>query len=72
MSLGLSAPDPSQFAILVVDDAATVVKLVRQLLWGGGYIHSYGASDGDGALSALRQARFDLVISTSTCRRWAA
>jgi two-component system chemotaxis response regulator CheY len=49
--------------ILVVDDYATMVKIIRNLLRQIGFINIEDASDGAAALQILRDKPFGLVIS---------
>jgi two-component system chemotaxis response regulator CheY len=49
--------------ILVVDDFATMRRIIRSTLRQGGYKNSDEADDGTTALSKLRTDRFDLVIA---------
>jgi two-component system, chemotaxis family, chemotaxis protein CheY len=54
--------DPTT-AVLVVDDSATAIRIVRKLLWQLGFISVDDASDGATALNAMRAKRYGLVIS---------
>jgi len=49
--------------VLVVDDYATMRRIVRNLLGQIGFTDVEEASDGHSALTLLRQTRFGLVIS---------
>ena len=49
--------------ILVVDDYATMRRIIRNLLSQLGYTDIEEAADGAAALQVLRQQRFELVIS---------
>ena len=48
---------------LVVDDFATMRRIVRNLLKESGYLHVEEAEDGVVALGMLKSNRFDFVIS---------
>jgi len=52
-----------QLKILVVDDFATMRKVVRNLLKQGGYENIVEAEDGVTALKVLKSQKIDLVIS---------
>jgi two-component system chemotaxis response regulator CheY len=52
-----------QIKILVVDDFATMRKVVRNLLKQGGYENIVEAEDGVTALKVLKSQKIDLVIS---------
>jgi len=52
-----------QLKILVVDDFATMRKVVRNLLKQGGYENIVEAEDGVTALKVLKSQKVDLVIS---------
>jgi two-component system chemotaxis response regulator CheY len=52
-----------QIKILVVDDFATMRKVVRNLLKQGGYENIAEAEDGVTALKVLKSQKIDLVIS---------
>jgi len=49
--------------ILVVDDFSTMRRIVKNILRQIGYSNIDEAEDGNGALSRLRQDKYDLVIS---------
>ncbi len=49
--------------ILVVDDFATMRKVIRNLLKQGGYENIVEAEDGEMALSELKAKKIDFVIS---------
>lgn len=49
--------------ILVVDDFATMRKVVRNLLKQGGYENVVEAEDGLSALRALKSSKIDFIIS---------
>lgn len=49
--------------ILVVDDYATMLRIIRSLLRQLGFTDVEEATDGTSALAKLRQRRFGLVIS---------
>jgi two-component system, chemotaxis family, chemotaxis protein CheY len=53
----------SSLPVLVVDDYATMVRIIRNLLGQIGFAHVDEASDGATALAKLRQRRYGLVIS---------
>ncbi len=57
MAIDLSMP------ILIVDDYATMVRILRNLLGQIGFEDVDDASDGSGALTKLRAKRYGLVIS---------
>lgn len=50
-------------SILVVDDYAAMVKLIRLALQEQGYTHIVGVNDGVSAMNALRRGNYHLVIS---------
>jgi two-component system, chemotaxis family, chemotaxis protein CheY len=52
-----------RLAILVVDDYATMRKIVRQLLKQIGFSNVHEAADGSEALALMRDGGFGLVIS---------
>ena len=54
--------DPSM-RILVVDDFSTMRRIVRTLLKELGYNNVHEAEDGAYALAALKQEKFDFVVS---------
>lgn len=54
--------DPTT-SVLVVDDSATTVRIVRKLLWQLGFINVEDAADGTAALAKMRAKRYGLVIS---------
>jgi two-component system, chemotaxis family, chemotaxis protein CheY len=56
------AIDPST-PVLVVDDNATMIRIIRNLLWQLGFVNVDGASDGAAALTKMRAKRYGLVIS---------
>jgi two-component system chemotaxis response regulator CheY len=49
--------------ILVVDDYATMIRIVRNLLRQLGFVDIDGATDGSGALAKMRDKRYGLVLS---------
>lgn len=49
--------------ILVVDDFATMRKIIRNLLAKSGFKNIYEADDGTTALAKLQNEKFDFVIS---------
>ena len=57
MSFDVSMP------ILVVDDYATMIRILRNLLGQIGFENIDDASDGSGALTKLRSRKYGLVIS---------
>jgi two-component system, chemotaxis family, chemotaxis protein CheY len=56
------AVDPAT-SVLVVDDSATTIRIMRKLLWHVGLINVDNASDGATALAKMRAKRYGLVIS---------
>jgi len=56
------AVDPSM-PILIVDDYATMIRILRNLLGQLGFENVDDASDGSGALTKLRARKYALVIS---------
>ncbi len=56
------AIDPTT-PVLVVDDNATTIRIVRNLLWQLGFINVDGVGDGITALAKMRAKRYGLVIS---------
>jgi two-component system, chemotaxis family, chemotaxis protein CheY len=56
------AIDPTT-PVLVVDDNATTIRIVRNLLWQLGFINVDDAGDGAAALAKMRAKRYGLVIS---------
>jgi two-component system, chemotaxis family, chemotaxis protein CheY len=57
MAVDLSMP------ILIVDDYATMIRILRNLLGQLGFANVDEASDGSGALTKLRARKYGLVIS---------
>jgi len=57
MAVDLSMP------ILIVDDYATMIRILRNLLGQLGFVNVDDASDGSGALTKLRARKYRLVIS---------
>jgi two-component system chemotaxis response regulator CheY len=57
MTVDLSMP------ILIVDDYATMIRILRNLLGQLGFENVDDASDGSGALTKLRARKYGLVIS---------
>lgn len=55
--------EAADMKFLVVDDFATMRRIVRNLLKEIGYANSDEAEDGVDALSKLRGARYDFVVS---------
>jgi len=60
---GFSSAIYSSMPILVVDDNATTIRILRNLLGQLGFTNADAASDGAEALTKLRGKRYDLVIS---------
>lgn len=56
----MSSPD---MKILIVDDFATMRRIVRNLLKELGYANAEEAEDGAAALSKLRSGEFEFVVS---------
>jgi two-component system, chemotaxis family, chemotaxis protein CheY len=50
-------------SVLVVDDSATTIRILRNLLWQLGFINVDDAGDGATALGKMRAKRYGLVIS---------
>jgi two-component system, chemotaxis family, chemotaxis protein CheY len=57
MAIDLSMP------VLIVDDYATMIRILRNLLGQIGFENIDDASDGSGALTKLRSRKYGLVIS---------
>src|SRR5437868_14791278 len=57
MAIDLSMP------VLIVDDYATMIRILRNLLGQIGFDNIDDASDGSGALTKLRSRKYGLVIS---------
>ena len=55
-------PIDHSLRVLVVDDFATMIRIVRKLLSQLGFENVESAGDGDAALTKLRQQKYDLVI----------
>lgn len=55
-------PIDHSLRVLVVDDFATMIRIVRNLLGHLGFQDVDDASDGHAALQKLRQRKYDLVI----------
>jgi two-component system chemotaxis response regulator CheY len=55
--------EPQAMKFLVVDDFATMRRIVRNLLKESGYGNVEEAEDGVAALSLLKMTKFDFVIS---------
>ena len=53
----------TEMKFLVVDDFATMRRVVRNLLKEIGYVHVEEAEDGQAALAKLRGGDFDFVVS---------
>ena len=58
-----SAPDRTSLKFLVVDDFATMRRIVRNLLKELGFTNVEEAEDGAAALTKLRQGGFEVVVS---------
>jgi two-component system chemotaxis response regulator CheY len=54
---------PSRFSILVVDDYAKMVTMIRRMLLRLGFTNTFEARDGSDALEMLHRGRYHLVIS---------
>jgi len=54
---------PSRFSILVVDDYAKMVTMIRRMLLQLGFANSFGAHDGRDALNMVLRGHIHLVIS---------
>lgn len=50
-------------SVLVVDDNATTIRILRNLLWQLGFVNVDDAHDGTTALAKIRAKRYGLVIS---------
>jgi two-component system chemotaxis response regulator CheY len=57
------APDRTSLKFLVVDDFATMRRIVRNLLKELGFTNVEEAEDGAAALTKLRQGGFEVVVS---------
>lgn len=55
--------DAQNLKFLIVDDFATMRRIVRNLLKESGYNHVEEAEDGAAALALLKSSKFDFVIS---------
>ena len=55
--------NPQEFKFLVVDDFSTMRRIIRGLLKEIGYLNAEEAEDGVVALSMLRNANYDFVVS---------
>src|SRR6187397_590909 len=55
-------PIDHSLRVLVVDDFATMIRIVRKLLNQLGFENVESAGDGEAALAKLRQQKYDLVI----------
>jgi two-component system, chemotaxis family, chemotaxis protein CheY len=55
-------PIDHSLRVLVVDDFATIIHIVRKLLSQLGFENVEDARDGEAALAKLRQRKYDLVI----------
>jgi two-component system, chemotaxis family, chemotaxis protein CheY len=62
------ALDPSM-PVLVVDDYATMVRIIRNLLQQIGFADVDDANDGGTALAKMHEKRYGLVISDGTWSR---
>lgn len=58
-----TAPDRTSLKFLVVDDFATMRRIVRNLLKELGFTNVEEAEDGAAALTKLRQGGFEVVVS---------
>ncbi len=56
-------PDPSKMKVLVVDDFATMRRILKNILTQLGYKKIIEADDGTTALDILKQEKIDLIIS---------
>jgi two-component system chemotaxis response regulator CheY len=56
-------PLPSDASILVVDDFATMRRIIKNILKQLGYTNVDEADDGVSALSRLKTGRFDFVVT---------
>ncbi|MFW8600754.1 response regulator [Desulfobacterota bacterium M19] len=56
-------PDPANIKVLVVDDFATMRRIVKNILTQLGYKHIIEADDGTTAMDRLKQEKIDLIIS---------
>ena len=54
---------PPELKFLIVDDFATMRRIIRGLLREIGYMHAGEAEDGVAALDMLRQGKFEFVVS---------
>jgi two-component system, chemotaxis family, chemotaxis protein CheY len=54
---------PTDMKFLIVDDFSTMRRIVRGLLKEIGYLNAEEAEDGSVALSMLKNAKFDFVVS---------
>lgn len=55
--------DKNKMNILIVEDFATMRRIIRNILRQAGYLHVIEADDGMSALRKLRGERIDLVIA---------
>ncbi|VAW35175.1 Chemotaxis regulator - transmits chemoreceptor signals to flagellar motor components CheY [hydrothermal vent metagenome] len=55
--------DPANTKVLVVDDFATMRRIVKNILTQLGYKHIVEADDGTTAMDRLKQEKIDLIIS---------
>ncbi|HFQ80950.1 MAG TPA: response regulator [Desulfobacterales bacterium] len=55
--------DPANTKVLVVDDFATMRRIVKNILTQLGYKHIIEADDGTTAMDRLKQEKIDLIIS---------
>ncbi len=56
-------PDPANTKVLVVDDFATMRRIVKNILTQLGYKQIVEADDGTTAMDRLKQEKIDLIIS---------
>ena len=57
------AANQETMEILIVDDYKTILRIIKNLLMEIGFKNIAEASDGSKALKALREKKYDLVIS---------
>jgi len=55
--------NPTDMKFLIVDDFSTMRRIVRGLLKEIGYVNADEAEDGSVALSMLKSAKYDFVVS---------
>lgn len=54
--------NPTDIKFLIVDDFSTMRRIVRSLLKEIGYVNAEEAEDGQAALTALKNSKFDFVV----------